>query len=193
MDVVSKTFYGKNGVERGILGNTVDSEFLDSAAEAYANIQDKYDKMIPRVLTQRDRKIKETTYCIPTKSNGTPLLDISQLTDLYRQFIWCGNLKTLPMLDTKNITATDMMCSGCTKLENVPIYDTSNMTSMSGMFNECPALSDESLNNIMQMCINSKETYKTLRNMGLSQEQATRCESLSNWQAFLDAGWTSGY
>lgn len=35
--------------------------------------------------------------------------------------------------------------------------------------------------------------YKTLKYIGLSAEQATKCTTLSNYQAFLDAGWTTGF
>ena len=34
---------------------------------------------------------------------------------------------------------------------------------------------------------------KTLKFIGLTEAQATTCQSLSNYQAFLDAGWTTGY
>ena len=66
---------------------------------------------------------------------------------------------------------------------------------MESMFNNCPKLSDNSLNNIMQMCINavSYTGTKTLKYIGLSQTQATTCQSLSNWSAFTNAGWTTGY
>ena len=65
------------------------------------------------------------------------------------------------------------------------------------MFSLCSSLTNESLNNIMQTCINlthlgSTQT-KTLNKIGLSQNQATICETLSNWDAFIAAGWTSGY
>ena len=46
------------------------------------------------------------------------------------------------------------------------------------------------------MCItmtNLTKSYKTLKYMGLNSTQATRCKELSNYQTFLDAGWTTGY
>lgn len=56
---------------------------------------------------------------------------------------------------------------------------------------------NESLNNIMTMCINAvkitNSTYKKLSYIGLTQTQATRCKKLSNYQIFLDAGWSTGY
>ena len=47
-----------------------------------------------------------------------------------------------------------------------------------------------------RMCItmtNLTKSYKTLKYMGLNSTQATRCKELSNYQTFLDAGWTTGY
>ena len=45
------------------------------------------------------------------------------------------------------------------------------------------------------MCVNatSYSGTKTLAYIGLKEEQATKCATLSNYQAFLDAGWTTGY
>ena len=63
------------------------------------------------------------------------------------------------------------------------------------MFSNCPSLSDESLNNILAMCTNASSytRTKTLAYIGLTLEQAEKCMTMSNYQAFLDAGWTTGY
>lgn len=89
------------------------------------------------------------------------------------------------------------MFSGCTLLENVPEYNTSRIFSpyaIQSIFGNCPNLTDTSLNNILNMCRKSGVTSnKTLKWIGLSQSQATRCQSLSNYSAFINAGWTTGY
>ena len=83
---------------------------------------------------------------------------------------------------------------GCTSLETIPLLDTSNTNNMSGIFRGCTNLSDESLNNILQMCINAtKISNKTLSNLGLTSSQADKCKTLSNYSAFTSAGWTTGY
>ena len=68
---------------------------------------------------------------------------------------------------------------------------------MKNMFKGCNNLSNESLNNILQMCINATRityaAYKKLSYIGLTQEQAERCQSLSNYEAFIAAGWVTGY
>lgn len=84
----------------------------------------------------------------------------------------------------------------CKQLQHIPVlpmnFNWSN--GMSGMFSGCDALTDESLNNLMASFMpNTSAGYKNLRFYGISQEQAERCKTLSNYQAFLDAGWTTGY
>ena len=77
----------------------------------------------------------------------------------------------------------------------VPVLETKNVTGLYNTFGYCNQLETNSLNNIMQMCINatSYTRTKTLKEIGLSSTQATTCQSLSNYQAFLEAGWTTGY
>ena len=55
-------------------------------------------------------------------------------------------------------------------------------------------LTNDSLNNILEMCKNSvMSSNKTLKYIGLSSTQATTCTTLSNWAACESAGWTTGY
>lgn len=58
-------------------------------------------------------------------------------------------------------------------------------------------LTDASLDNILQMCINatSYTETKTLAELGLSNYRASvsRVEALPHYQDFLNAGWTIGY
>ena len=88
------------------------------------------------------------------------------------------------------------MFSSCTNLTTIPLLDTSSATNMKNMFYGCDNLNNESLNNILQMCINATKvttSKKTLKSIGLSEEQATKCTTLSNYEAFTAAGWTTGY
>lgn len=86
----------------------------------------------------------------------------------------------------------------CDKLVNVPLYNVSSVGNggLNGMFNQCPRLSNDSLNNIMAMCLTNENQWasnKNLKAIGLSSTQATTCTSLSNWAALSAAGWTTGY
>lgn len=130
-----------------------------------------------------------------TSLKTIPLLDTSNVTTMYGMFSSCTSLKTIPQLNTSNNKSTRTMFSSCDSLETVPLLDTSNVTNMNSMFSNCPKLSNESLNNILAMCIGatSYTGTKTLKQIGLSSAQATICQSLSNWSALSSAGWTTGY
>ena len=125
----------------------------------------------------------------------SPLVNTSAKTSL-RMFAYnCSRLIEIPIFDTRNVTNMSAMFQNCTSLTSVPLFDTSKATNLSGMFQSCTLLTQESLNNILQMCINATSFTgtKTLKYLGLSSTQATTCQSLSNYQAFLNAGWTTGY
>ena len=187
--------YGKDGIINGNITGNVSNSFADINAEIYYKLQNIYDSMQPRVLTDEDKTIDKNIYFIPIKRDGTPLLDTSQVTNMQFMFYGCTNLQTIPLLDTGKVTDMVRMFDGCTNLQTVPELNTSQVTSIAGMFNNCPSLSDDSLNNILAMCTNaSSYTFtKTLSFVSLSQEQAQRCTTLSNYQAFTEAGWTTGY
>lgn len=126
---------------------------------------------------------------------SVPLLDTSSVTNMSSMFNSCKSLTTISLLNTSSVTDMSSMFRGCTLLTTIPLLDTSSVTSMSSMFLSCPSLSNNSLNNLLQMCINAVtfKSTKSLRYIGLSEEQAQKCTTLSNYQTFLDAGWTTGY
>ena len=242
--VYNTLFYGKNGVEIGVLTNTVSNSFADTNAEIYTKIRNAYDNMEPRVLTDTDKTIDRNIFIVPTKSDGVPLLDTSNVTNMNNMFSNCGNLTTIPqlntskvtnmsgmfnnctnlttmpqldtskvtnmrnifqgctsltdipLLDTSKVTNMEYMFSNCTNLTTIPQLDTSSVTYVSYMFKNCPNLTNESLNNILAMCANASAVTpakKTLRAIGLTNEQATKCTTLSNYDVFTSAGWTTGY
>lgn len=123
-----------------------------------------------------------------------PLLDTSNVINMAFMFQTCSSLTTIPSLDTSNVTNMSNMFNGCTLLSTIPSLNTSKVTNMQNMFANCTSLSDESLNNILAMCTNSAITSnKKLKYIGLPSTKAAECQGLSNYQAFLDAGWTIGY
>ena len=136
------------------------------------------------------------TFSNCTNLQTIPLLNTSKVTQMSSTFSNCTNLQTVPLLDTSSVTRMGGMFQGCSNLTSIPLLDTSSASNMSGTFSNCPLLSDDSLNNILQMCINAvniSSKYKTLKYVGLSSEQATKCTTLSNWNACTTAGWTTGY
>ena len=128
-------------------------------------------------------------------------LDTSGVTDFQNMFSGLKLITTIPTIDTSYATTMQQMFLNCNNLITIPLLDTSKLSSRNSFVNifmNCANLSNSSLNNILQMCANattynSKSYVKTLAHLGLSSEQATTCQGLSNYQAFLDAGWTTGY
>lgn len=127
--------------------------------------------------------------------------DTSNCQQFIYMFQGCSYLKTAPSYDLSKARYCSYMFCSCSTLENVPVYNLSasnfNSSGHNNMFQYCTALTDESLNNIMASLmtiqVTSSSVAKTLKYVGLTSDQATRCQSLSNYQAFIDAGWTTGY
>ena len=126
---------------------------------------------------------------------AVPLLNTSNVTSMNGMFSYCQSLKSIPLFDMSNVTMTISMFYNCYGLYTIPQLDTSNVTNMNGMFGGCKSLTDESLNNILAMCVSAIKitSNKTLKYIGITSTQATTCQSLSNYQAFINAGWTTGY
>lgn len=122
-------------------------------------------------------------------------LSNAPLTNISDMFNNCRALVVAPQLNTSNATMFARMFDGCSNLETIPIYDTTSATLFLDAFALCPKLTNESLNNILAMCLNATNytREKTLKILGLSSSQATTCTTLSNWSACEAAGWTTGY
>ena len=129
-----------------------------------------------------------------------PNIDTSNATSLWMTFAGCETITTIPQLNTSKVTDMRDTFGGCINLIDIPVLDTSSVTQFGSWrygstFGNCNSLSNDSLNNILQMCINavSYTGTKTLKYLGLTQAQATTCTGLSNYEAFTSAGWTTGY
>ena len=64
------------------------------------------------------------------------------------------------------------------------------------MYSDCDSLLDERLNSILKMLstVNVLSTFnRKLKTIGLTQLQAEKCTTLSNWNLAEAAGWTTGY
>lgn len=66
--------------------------------------------------------------------------DMEGVTNLYQQFYFCNNLKTLSLFDTSKVTDMQYMFYNCYNLQTIPLFDTSNVTTMRNMFNSCRGL-----------------------------------------------------
>lgn len=153
-------------------------------------------------IPQLDTSRCTSTYNMFTSCGGLttiPQLDTSNVTSMQNMFQTCTNLVTIPQLDTGKVANMQNMFQNCRNLVTIPVLNTGKIktTNMQNMFQNCTNLSNESLNNILQMCINAtlitSASYKKLSYIGLSSTQAATCQTLSNWDAFVAAGWTTGY
>lgn len=162
-DVYDKIFYGKNGVEEGSLQN----------------------------ITNIDKETFRAKLKIRNSLNNFSFTEGTSLSGCFSGYAE----KYLPNMDTTNVTSLQSTFYNCANLVDVPLFNTLNLTSIYKAFESCPNLSDESLNNILAMCTNATKitSNKTLQLVGLTEEQATRCTTLSNYEAFVAAGWTTGY
>lgn len=124
----------------------------------------------------------------------TITLEFPIATNFSQMFFSCSALQ-YANIKTPSGTNLQQMFAWCSNLVDVLGYSFANATTLQNIFQNCTSLSDNSLNYLMEQCINatSYTGTKTLAYIGLSQTQATTCQTLSNYQAFLDAGWTTGY
>lgn len=124
-------------------------------------------------------------------------VDASNVTNMNSMFYMCQKLTAISQLNTSKVTNMYRMFYACTLLEDLPLLDTNKVTNWEQAFYYCEALTNESLNNILQMCINaiSYKGTKTLAYLGFNSSwcPVSKIQGLSNYQAFLDAGWTIGY
>lgn len=126
-------------------------------------------------------------------------MSTSIVTTMWSMFRDCSELSKLDIsgFNTSKVWNMSYMFSGCSKLTKLDVsnFNICSVTDIKDMFNGCSNLTNESLNSILIMCTGATSFTgtKTLAEIGISEEQATRCQNLSNWQAFLDSGWTTGY
>lgn len=125
-------------------------------------------------------------------------LSTGKAVNMTRMFNGCSSLVDVYSYDITNVTTMERMFNGCTELRNIPefYYESApKITSMYGAFSSCAKLTANSLNNILKLCAELDQTSytntKTLTALGFTNSQKTTCQSLSNYQAFLDAGWTA--
>ena len=200
-DAESISFSTDYGISKYMLEeidlSLVDTSAITSWAYAFWNY-----KALKRVKGFVPTKSTSLMWCFAGCSNleEFPLIDGGEfVTSAYMMIQDCKKLKTVSWFETKNTTDLSMMCRYCENLVDFPQLDTTKVRvgGLSEMFVNCPSLSDESLNNILAMCTNAKlyanaaTSNKTLSHLGLSAEQRTRCQALSNYPAFLNAGWTT--
>ena len=69
-----------------------------------------------------------------------PPLNTTNVYNMDSMFGNCKSLQTIPMLDTSNVFYFDNMFYGCSSLQTIPILDTSNAVDVAFMFQDCISL-----------------------------------------------------
>ncbi len=203
---------GGGGLDWSAIGYSGEPDYIQ---EDYDYAKQIYDNWNPAQTSMESKFVYDDKLVI------MPLVDTSNVTTMWSAFQGCTLLKSMPLLNTSKVNTMRSIFQGCSKLKTIPLFDTTNVTSMRSAFNSCselvdvqqtnknqviqmksmfsgcPKLSDESLNNIIKMCIGatSYESTKTLAylNVSSSYYSASKIQSLPHYQDFIDAGWTIGY
>lgn len=124
----------------------------------------------------------------------------SKLEQLLYTFLNCSSLVSLDISNwnVRNVESMVNMFFGCTNLTNIDLskWYLAKCTDINNSFKGCTSLSNNSLNSILLMCSKASRVssgFKTLKRIGLTETQAETCKTLSNWDAFVAAGWSTGY
>lgn len=176
-----------------------DSEETSLNSKFASNTNLKY---MPLINTSNVTNMNRT-FASCTNLVLVPKFNTSKVETMYGLFSSCSNLENLDLssFNTSNVVNMSYMFAFCSKLQNIQFGNHFTLekcnysTALRNMFNSCDKLSNKTLNDILKI-LPTAISYigaKTLKYMGLSQEQANTCTTLSNYQAFLGAGWTTGY
>lgn len=161
------------------------------------NMQSMFNKCnnlrsIPLLNTQNVSNMSYMFYgCVSLET--IPLLNTQNVSNMSNMFYGCNALRKMPLINTSNVSDFSSMFYNCYALVDVPAFDLSSATNLNSMFASCPSLSDNSLNNILAMCISATSFTgtKKLSSLGIYDTfLRDRIPSLSNYQDFLNAGWT---
>lgn len=161
-------------------------------------IQDGYDYAVEIKNNWTPATSLQRKFVDDKKMLFMPLVDTSITTNMKEMFKNCNGLLQIPLLNTSNVTNMNSMFYYCHILKDIPLFDTSHTTDLRSMFASYYNLSNESLDNILQMCVNVPSSYsraKTLTTLGIAPTDypASTIQALPHYQDFLDAGWTIGY
>ena len=200
---LDKTAY-VNGVKiRGTFDPSSEGSFIKVATHSDIG----YTPAMPHLITKLPDDIvldmpipKSCSYLFANCSKVTeaPRIDLTDVSHTVCMFRGCKSLVTAPFYDLSDVIEAQGMFRECTALQNVPLYDTSKFTTSAAftlMFYGCPNLTEESLDNILQMCINAtgyignKTLYEAGINYNASDYDEAMIRALPHYNQFINAGW----
>ena len=136
-----------------------------------------------------------------------PSYDTTSNTTYRSMFQGCSALKSVDIssYSTANFVVGQTgslreMFSGCSNLEDINFggfqtFDPSKTNNVYNMFNNCTKLSNNTLNDILELCIiitpNVDASNRKLATLGINSsfDNWNNIENLSNYTAFQQAGW----
>ena len=126
-------------------------------------------RTITDVLNLNTSKVTNMAHMFYGAYNITNISNFNtvNVTNMSNMFYSCNHLTSIPLFDTSNVVNTFGMFNGCINLIDVPQFDTNKVTTIRYMFTQCNNLSNSTIQNIVNMCLNSNlasATYKNLRN-----------------------------
>ena len=138
-----------------------------------------------------------------TEMNFLANADTSNITNMNSMFDGCTSLVSLNLssFNTNKVTSFVSAFQNCINLVTLNVDSfvlssvSANINRFGTTFRGCTALSNNSLNSILKMLSTWTKSFsnKTLVRTGLTQTQCETCTTLSNWQACVNAGWSTGY
>lgn len=183
---------------------TYGTNFERAFSECYALQTVTIDESMPAL------KVSSLYYTFYNLLNLTsiPALDLSKINSsynssnegLYGSFVNTAltSITFVNMNQISELTNMTRMCYNCEALETINGFELpdNQITYMSNTFKNCTSLTNDFLNTLLGQLNKLGSVYegeKTLKYIGLSEEQATTCTTLSNWSSAEAAGWTTGY
>lgn len=193
MDLTSYLL-GKNASSGGGGGGTFNATIKE------VNSTVDYDYGIKQFISEVKNIKISVSYAGRLFQNDTALETVTSIDcnnscgSLFHVFDGCSNLETIEEItNTGALTDIGYICYNCTKLKDFPSFDSSHIEGMGYAFANCTLLSDETLNNILDICIHATSYTSTKKLSALGITDTTlknKIPTLSNYQDFLNAGWT---
>lgn len=200
------------------IGYAAEPEAIQDGYDYAVEILENWDSSITTMYNKYKNNIQLVYFPLVDTSNVTsmtgafgncsrlsavPKFDMGKVRDVTEMFSYCRSITEIDLdfsyafSNTSNLSSLFTTCESLKtiKFGNIDnISRDSNLGTYAYMFYGCKSLDNETLNDILKLLPKLRPTSTgTLNAFGISQAQATICESLPNYAAFTAAGWTTGY